>query len=92
MTQHEGRREPGFLEAFRRTYQQMWTLGGAVLQNRLSEGNVKENLNCSAEGGEREFSDLVGSGAPGWVNPGVGARGVSCWFPLEAVMDFTLSL
>lgn len=65
----------------------MSTLRGAVLQNRLSEGKVKENLNCSAEGREREFSELVGSGAPGWVNPRVGARGVSCRFPLEAVME-----
>lgn len=77
----------GLVEAFRKIYQQVWMLRGAVLQNKLSEGSIKENLSCLAVGGGRE---VIGSGAPGWVNPRISTRGTSCQFPLGAVMGLYL--
>lgn len=43
MTQHEGRREPGVRGSLEEDIPTDVDLRGAVLQSRLSEGNVKEN-------------------------------------------------
>lgn len=89
MTQHKDRR--GYLglpfkEAIRRIYQQIWTLRGAVLQNKLSEGNIK--LSGSRRG--KGFFSIDRVRCSGLGQPWEKSKGISCQSPLEAVMVLCL--